>query len=166
MSHLGTFLRNERVQRGLSLGQLAKLAGYKNISKGMRRLTHLESEGAFKEKDDLLVRVVEALGVELPVAQHLLEQDQQEHMRAWEAWVSEPVPMQLIVRHMAAVYGPVKMPEDITSSELAEGWACEYAKKHRHRVCLVLSRRLSVWIGADGKVESTRFGSMPASNAV
>lgn len=99
MSHLGTFRRNERIQRGMSLVQLAKLVGYRNISKGVRGLTRLEVEGAFKEKDDLLVRVVEALGVELPVAQHLLEQDQQEHLRAWEAWVSEPFPMRLIVRY-------------------------------------------------------------------
>lgn len=152
MSHLGTFLRSQRVQRGLSLGALAKLVGYRNISKGVKRLTRLECDGT--SKDDLLVSVVEALGVELPVAERLLEQDRQEHLLAWEAWVSEPVLMQLIVRYMAAVYGRVKLPEDITTPEQAEAWACDYAKKHRLRVCLAISRRVSVWIDADGQVES------------
>jgi hypothetical protein len=61
MSHLGTYLRTRRVERGLSLGQLAKLVGYRNISKGAKRLTRLESEGV--ASDDLLARVVDAVGV-------------------------------------------------------------------------------------------------------
>jgi len=61
--------------------------------------------------------------------------------------------MQLIVRYMAAVYGTVKLPEDITTPEQAEAWASTYAKEHGLRACLAISRRLSLWFGADGNVE-------------
>ena len=82
----------------------------------------------------------------------LIEQDRQEHLRAWEAWVNEPVPIQLIVRYMPAVYGRVPLPQEITTPEQAEAFACGYAQEHRHKVCLALSRRHSVWIDAEGQV--------------
>jgi hypothetical protein len=41
---------------------------------------------------------------------------------------------------MAAVYSRKVLPADITAPE-AEALACEFAREHRCRVCLVVSRR-------------------------
>ena len=62
--------------------------------------------------------------------------------------------MQLVVRLMACVYSSIVLPEGITTPEQAEAWACEFAREHRLRVCLVVSRRLSVWIDRSGGVEA------------
>ena len=71
----------------------------------------------------------------------------------WEAWADEPVPMQMIVRLMAAVYSPHPLPAHVTTAEEAEAYAREFAKERGHRVCLALNRRESVWIGRDGHIE-------------
>ena len=36
----------------------------------------------------------------------------------------------------------------------AHAFACAYAREHGRRVCLALSRRLSVWINREGRVEA------------
>src|ERR1043165_7559897 len=117
MNHLGNFLHHQRLQRNLSLGQLARKVAYRNVSQGARRIAHLEQQGVCM--DDLLVRLAEALGIDLATLENLIEQDRQERLRAWQTWVNEPVPMQLIVRYMAAVYDSVKLPEGITTPEQA-----------------------------------------------
>jgi hypothetical protein len=102
--------------------------------------------------EDLLAALADALGIDPQSVESLIEQDRQEHLRAWEEWVSEPVPMRLIARYMPAVYGRVPLPIEITTHEQAEAFACEYAKQHRRKVCLALSRRHSVWIDAQGQI--------------
>ena len=62
--------------------------------------------------------------------------------------------MHLVVRLMAAVYARKALPEGITTPEEAESWACEFAREHRWRVCLVVSRRISLWIDSFGLVEA------------
>lgn len=149
-NNLGNFFHEQRIRHGLSLGDLARLVGYRNVSKGANRIARFERFGTVRE--DLLAALADALGIELQTVESLIDQDRQEHLRAWEEWVSEPVPMCLIVRYMPAVYGTVKLPEEITTHEQAETFACEYAKQHRRKVCLALSRRHSVWIDGEGQV--------------
>jgi hypothetical protein len=150
MNNLGQFFNEKRVSQGLSLGRLARLVGYRNVSKGANRISRFEHEGTVTE--DLLAALVDALGIDLQTVEALIEQDRQEHLRAWEAWVSEPVPMRLIVKYLPAVYGTVPLPQEIRTPEQAEAFACGYAKQHGQKVCLALSRRHSVWIDEDGQV--------------
>lgn len=152
MNKLGEYLRDNRVKQGLTLGQLARMVGYRNINKGERRITALERTG--KGNADLLVNVASALNLDWEMVLDLAEEDRQERLREWEAWANQPVPMHLVVRLMAAVYARKVLPEGVTTPEQAETWACEFAKEHRWRVCLVVSRRQSVWIDAEGQVES------------
>jgi transcriptional regulator with XRE-family HTH domain len=152
MSQLGAFIHAERLKRGLTLGQLARLVGYRNLNKGSRRIAYLEQTG--RATLDLLVNVAEALDIDWPTVERLAEEDRQERLRAWEACVSEPTPMQLVVRLMAAIYVRKSLPVEITTPEQAESWACGFARQHRCRVCLVLSRRWSVWIDANGHIEA------------
>lgn len=152
MNNLGNYFHDRRKSQGLSLGQLAKLVGYRNISKGANRIARFERAGIIT--DDLLAALADALDIDYPTVERLIEQDRQEHLRAWETWVNQPVPMQIVVRYMAAVYGNVRKPGDITTHAQAEAFACEYARKHRLRVCLILCRRHSVWIDEEGHVYS------------
>jgi transcriptional regulator with XRE-family HTH domain len=149
-SKLGSYFRDQRIQRGLSLGQLARMIGYHNASKGSNKIVRFEREGVISE--ELLARLAEALHIDLPTVEELIEQDRQERLREWEAWVGQVVPMQLIVKYMPAVYGTVPIPEAVATPEQAEAFACAYAKEHRRQVCLAVSRRLSVWIDKKGQV--------------
>jgi transcriptional regulator with XRE-family HTH domain len=151
-SHLGNYFHDHRIQMGLSLGQLARLVGYGNISKGSNKICRFERDGIITE--EILARLADALDIDLQTVEALIDQDCLEHLRAWEEWVSKPVPMCLIVRYLAAVYGKVKLPEEITTHEQAEAFASKYAKDHRHSVCLALSRKHSIWINAQGQVYS------------
>ena len=45
MSHLGEFFRRRRAERGLGLGDLARLLGYRNVSKGANRIRAFEGGG-------------------------------------------------------------------------------------------------------------------------
>jgi hypothetical protein len=124
--------------------------GYRNVSKGANKLIRLEREGIIEEQ--LLVRLAETLGIELPTVQSLMEQDRQAYLQAWETWVNQPVPMQLIVKYIPAVYGTVPLPDEIQTPEQAEAYASDYAPKHGRSVCLAVSRRLSIWIDKNGEV--------------
>lgn len=149
-NHLGTFFREQRLQRGWSVGELARLVGYHNVSKGSNRITRFEVIGEVKE--DLLFNIADVLGIDLAQIEELAEQDRQERIRQWEAWVNEPVPIHIIVRLRATVYASKPLPPDVFTHEQAETFACDYAQKHRLRVCLMLSRRHSVWIDIEGQV--------------
>jgi transcriptional regulator with XRE-family HTH domain len=149
-NHLGNYFREQRIQQGHSLGQLARMAGYKNASKGANKIVLFERQGEITE--ELLARLAEALHIDLPTVERLIDQDRSEYLRAREQWVSQPVPMQLIAKLIPAVYARVPLPETVTTPEQAEAFACEYAREHHRQVCLAVSRRLSVWIDKEGKV--------------
>ena len=149
-NRLGTYFLEQRVQQGFSLGQLARMVGYRNISKGANKVCRFERESIIT--DELLARLAEALHIDLSTVEQLIEQDRQEHLRAWEAWASQPVPMQLIVKYIPAVYGTVPLPKTVTTPEQAEAFACAYAREHKRQVCLAVSRRLSIWIDKEGIV--------------
>jgi transcriptional regulator with XRE-family HTH domain len=147
-NHLGAYFREQRLQQGLTLGDLAQRAGYSNVSKGCNKIGRFELEGTITE--ELLVRLAEALHIDFATVERLVDQDRQE----WEKWASEPVPMQLVARILPAVYSQVPLPADVTTQEQAEAFAREFAKQHGWRCCLVVSRRLSVWIGKGGEIEA------------
>jgi hypothetical protein len=100
------------------------------------------------------VALAEALGIDWLVVLDLMERDRQAYLAEWEAWANQPVPMELIARIMPAVYSKVPLPAEVTAQEAAEAYAREFAQQHRWRCCLVVSRRLSVWIGRHGEIEA------------
>jgi transcriptional regulator with XRE-family HTH domain len=161
-NNLGRYFHAQRIDRGLTIGQLARMVGYRNVSKGANRIACLERGGSVDE--GLLVNLADALGIDLPTVKELIEQDRQEYLRDWEKWVNEPVPMQLIVRYMAAFYGNKALPEDVKTPEDAEKYARDYAKNHGLRVCLAVSRRLSIWISKEGEVEARTEATPDDSN--
>lgn len=150
INHLGNYFHEQRLHRGLSLGQLARMAGYGNKSKGSNKICRFERQGEVTE--ELLVCLADVLGINFATVQQLIKQDRQERLQEWEEWVSQPVPMCLVVKYLPAVYGIEELPEAITTPEQAEKWACDYAREQGWHVCLAVSRRLSIWIDKQGHV--------------
>jgi hypothetical protein len=149
-SRLGDHIRSTRRRLNLSLGQVARLVGYRNLSKGSRRIAAIENSG--RGDAVLLGEVLVALGIHPATAADLAEQDRQERRRVWDEWADQPVPMRMIVRIMAAMYSEQALPAGVETPEQAETYARNFAKAHRLKVCLALSRRLSVWIDESGEV--------------
>lgn len=143
-SHLGRYVEENRRKSGLSRQKLAGLTGYKNLNKGARRIEQLEKEGICDP--NLFQRIVAVLDLDPKKIEAKVESDQ----RDFEAYLDEPVPMEMIVRLMAAVYARHPLPEDVKTQAEAIEYAVDYAKKHHMKVCLVLSRRYSYWIDESG----------------
>ncbi len=142
--HLRSLLREKREAAGLRSAELAERIGYKNRSKGSTRIFRFEREGVASE--ELVAKLIEGLEIDTDEVLGAQRKDR----AGWEAWVDEPVPMVLIVRLMPAVYQERSLPESVTTEEDAIQYARDFARTKRFKVCLVLSRRESVWIGEDG----------------
>lgn len=92
----------------------------------------------------------------------LRERDQAEYLRGWEQWVDEPVSMRLIIRYMAAVYGELPLPPDVSTPEQAIAYGQEVARTMGLRLCVELSRRVSVYIDEAGVANQVE--AMPESD--
>ena len=155
-NHLGHYFRSRRLEQGLSLGEAARRLGYINISKGARRIQQFEDVGFCT--NDLLERLTEILGVDRSLVEELVARDRAEYVSEWEQWVNEPVPMKLVVRYIPGVYGERRVPPEITTPEQATAYGQELARTMRLKVCVELSRRVSVYIDENGtasQVEAT-----------
>jgi hypothetical protein len=142
--HLRNLIYRHRALKGLNFGELAELSGYRNRSKWANRICNLEREGV--GTDELVGNVIRALEIDDQEVQDALQKD----YAIWEKWADEPVPMQMLLRITGVIILIHDMPPEITSRESAIEYAQKYAKEEGFRVCLVLSRRESAWIAADG----------------
>ena len=129
------------------MSDMARRLGYSNLSKGCRRISAVE-DGGPANPPDLPSRIVEILGISDETVKQMLHRD----FEMWQAWLNEPVAMRMVIRLMAAVYSPHTIPPSITTADEAEAYARQIAKERRLKVCLVLSRRVSVWIDNDGSI--------------
>ena len=160
-THLGSFLKARREERGWTLGETARHLGYTNVSKGARRV-HLMEEGE-SAAHDLLAKLVPLLGIEPGQVEELIAQDRREHVAAWERWADEPAPVQIIVRCIPGVFGNHSVPAELKTPEEAVAYAQEYARRVGKKVFVVLSRRLTVSINDDGQVTG-RLEATPDSD--
>ena len=154
MSHLGNFFRDRRIEKGLAFGRLARLLGYKNVSGGSNRIQAFERGG--KVRPDFLGKLAEVLEVSPDQIRLHAGEDYEE----WLAWASEPVRPHLVVRLLAAVYQRAELPDDALAPEAAGAFASDVARERKLRVCLVLSRRVSIWFDSEGR-ESGRSEATP-----
>ena len=146
MSHLSKFFRERRLEKGLSLGQVARLLGYTNLCRGANRIQSLERGD--KVRPDFLGRLAEVLGVGPDEIRQRVYLDYKD----WLAWASEPVRPYVVVRIIPAVYQSVKIPDDALNLEAAEAFAASVARERRMKVCLVLSRLMSVYYDDEGNI--------------
>ncbi len=75
-----------------------------------------------------------------------------------------PVPNYVQSMKAAAVYSSKELPEDVTTLGEAEGIAAETAREHNKKVCLVWTRRLSIWFDEQGQMTARTEASPESSN--
>ena len=145
-THLSEHFRKRRLGKGLREKDLAKLAGYKNLSRGIRRIKAFEETGRIHS--ELLVKLAEVLAVDAATVTRLGYQDWCE----WFQTVNQPIEPYL-VRRVLFGGGMLKVPEHWRSAQGAQKFASDFAKRHKTEVCLVLSQRIRVWFASDGSLK-------------
>ena len=147
-THLAEHFRKRRTEMGLKLGQVALLVGYqhsaRSLSHGCNRLLKFEQTGII---NDQLFRKLMAV---LEIDQATVNERLQEDLADWLKWANETIRPYIVMRLMPAVYSQAELPDEVRSVEDAERYASEFAKERRLRICLVLSRRVSVYFADDG----------------
>jgi transcriptional regulator with XRE-family HTH domain len=150
MSHLGKFFRSRRVEKGMSLGRLAELTGYRNMNRGRNRISKFEGGG--KVAPDLLAKLVSILEVSPDEIRRLAAEDYRQGL----SWANKPIRPYVVLRYMACVYQRIELPDDALDPDAAELFASRLARERRLMVCVVLSRRLSVGFDATGTTNGRR----------
>ncbi|MBX9579362.1 MAG: helix-turn-helix domain-containing protein [Gemmataceae bacterium] len=157
MSHLGDYLRAWREGLGLTRPAFAGRLGYRNTTKGVRRIDHLERGG--DGPPGFVEAVARVLGVEPEAVAGLAARDRDEADRAWEAWADEPVPVEVVVRAVPGLFARHPLPPGLDDPDEVVAYARGLARNWRKVVVVVLSRRLSVTIGEDGVVRGRNVAS-------
>ncbi len=148
-THLSRYFEQLRLGRGLKPGQLAKLTACTNPSKIGGRIRQFEETGYISR--ELLIKLMIALEVDKALVDDLIATDRREYYERWLSWVDTPIRPYFVVRIIAAIYNSMRLPVGLTQEE-AEEYTSTFAAKHRHKCCLVWSRRLSVWFDEMGVV--------------
>ena len=162
-SRLAHYFQNARSQRGLSRVELARLVGYQNVTKGCNRIQKFEERGEIHA--DLLRKLAVVLGIDGDTINDLIEQDRREFEREWNEWADVPIRPYLIIRLIPAFYKSQRLPDDIESIHEAEIIAADAARRWGKKVCLVWTRRCSVWFDSDGNVQS-RTETVPGETSI
>jgi transcriptional regulator with XRE-family HTH domain len=150
MSYLGKHFKEKRLAAGVTVGKLAGMIGYRNLNKGCRKIQDLENEGYFPD-EEFLAKVAAALNIDDETIAALIQEDIDAH----EQWIdANPIQPHLVLRYIAAVYGQCDIPEQ-TCLSLDESiqFASAKAVERKLRVCLVWSRRLSIYFDREGQEE-------------
>lgn len=71
MKMLGQLLRQAREANNMTQEQVARKLGYKNIIKGVRKLTVIEATGIVN--DEILVRLADTLGIDWALLEDVIE---------------------------------------------------------------------------------------------
>lgn len=150
MSHLADYFGKVRREQGLSLAELVKRLGYRNIAKGCNRILRFEQRSEIHP--DLLDKLSEALGIDRQTVAALVEQDRRDCFENWLQWVRQPIQPYVIVRLVAAAYKREELPAEVQTAEEAEAAAAEIARRWEKKVCLVWSRRVAVWFNEQGTI--------------
>jgi len=150
-THVATFFRKRRLSLGLRLSEVALRVGYRrtdrSLSHGCNRLQRFETTGNIDS------RLFKKLMLALDIDQATVNEFAQKDLADWLKWANEPIRPYLVVRLMPAIYSQAELPDEVRSVEEAEWYASAFAKEHRLRVCLVLSRRVSAYFAVDGFFE-------------
>jgi hypothetical protein len=149
-SYLGSYMKNERLKQKLNTAQLAEKVGYKNINKGMRRITVLELEGV--APPSLLRKVVDVLKLDADYIDSLIRKDREAYEAEYERWVNEPIKMYYTIRMMPTIYLSYDLPTNIKTEDEAIYFVSAIAKNKKFLAWVNLSRRETVCIDKSGEV--------------
>lgn len=147
--NLRKLVHRYRVVRNLNFKQLAELCRYKNSNKWSIKICSFEREGF--GPDEMILRLVRSLEID---ADEVREANQKD-LDKLQAWLDEPVPMELLIKPLPGVYIRVDIPDDMDSDEKAIDFAVSQALHFKSESCLILSRKKSIWFNGDGSLKFT-----------
>ena len=119
-THLGEHFRKRRLEKGFSLTQVARMAGYTNIPKGIRRIETFEQSGYVYP--DLVTKLATALDIDAATLQRLYYED----YRDWFA-ASETSPSAVYVAADALRRRHEADTKELTTFEQVENYAADFA---------------------------------------
>jgi transcriptional regulator with XRE-family HTH domain len=154
VSHLSSLFSRRRAEQGLTTVELARMLGYRNVTKGCNRIRRFEEGG--KVAPHLLAGLSDILEISPDEIRQSLDEDNE----AWLAWANEPVRPYAVLRYLACVYQRVELPDDALVPKAAKVFASDLARERKLMVCLVMSRRLSIGFDSTGK-EYRRLEATP-----
>ena len=142
----GEFLKERRNQLRLTVSQLASDIGYRNINKGIRRITAVESGHIDSE-------LVAKLMMHLQVTQE--DRDRCLNLEATaRKLLIEKMPKfkpVIVWRAMPCIYVPVNLPEGLTEQQDMIAYAAEFSRERHGHCCLKLDYDLRYWINERGE---------------
>lgn len=155
------FFGHERQRRGWNFGKFARQVAplRKRLEKLMRQLVALEREGHYTP--ELLEMVFAALGTPVQTIQSLLEHVDVEQ----EQWLDEPVTMLLVLRLGGSKQVVTGLDRGQITQRQALGFASLRCKELGCHGSLLLSRRQTVRLSADGRILSIDRTSHERSDA-
>ena len=151
-THMAKHFQKQRVEMRLSLTQLAKMVGYRNLSKGYRKIDEFERTG--RCHPDLFAKLAVALGIDEATRNRLAYED-------YKDWIRTPAnpPTPYLLR--AGLRACLDVPEGLKTVEEMEKYASEQARQHGAAVCLVLNNRIYVRFAADGSLRDIAEAQPP-----
>lgn len=143
----GHFLQNRRKTLKLTRKELALKMGYRNISKGIRRIIDVEN-GIIIES--IISKLMVAL--EIPEKDRIIcNEKEQSYIQDYVNKLPEFKP-KLLYRAMACVYIPMEIPPDLQSIEDVIIFASDYARERKAFCCLELDYNLRYYINKEGGI--------------
>lgn len=160
--HLGNLLAAERRRRAISISEAARLAGYRHLRKGVRRIEVFEKTGC--EVRPFVVRLFTALNINLEAAeQRVRDAQRKRHEAKLNRWIAAhpnaSPPRSLIVRAFAACYVQHRLPPHIRSAGASVAYARTFARRWSHEVCLILDGEVAIYLDELGAVIGIRFAT-------
>ena len=157
-THLSRHFKKCREAKTLRYGDAARLCGYKNVTKGANKIIRFEERGSIQP--NLFDKLKTILEVDDATVDELVHQDQEDYLRRWREWASQPVPMVVYRRRLPAFAAYWQVPEEITTEEEAVEWACQQARNGWGPLLLNVNRIESIGINEKGEVEG-RYSRTP-----
>lgn len=151
-SVLAKHFRERREAMKLTVGQLARLVVYRNLGKGAKRIHVFEQTGHVRA--DLLGKLVSVLDVDEGTVRSLIRVDRRTFLAEWAVWASVPIKPYVVLKLMPAFYSTIGLPKGMTDFGAAKAFASAKAMEARREVCLVWSRRLSIYFDSIGAATS------------
>ena len=144
MSHLGDLFAKTRKDMRLSPKQVAELAGYRNIHKGIRRYRQIEEGNNLFPHREVLERFTNVMNIDVAdilMAQSLDFED-----------LDRPIQPYIVYRFVPGFHVRMELHPDCTMDQ-AMMTAKKLACRLEMRTCLVVSRLRSIFIDPDGSTE-------------
>jgi len=149
-TRLSSHFRERRLELGLRPGHVARLLGFKSLVGCANQIIRFEERGEIRW--DLFVRLAKVLGIHGETVERLMDQDRRENLEEWSKRANEPFRPFLLIKYLTGVSAELDLPDEaLNNQESMEAFASSLAELRGKAVALVLSHRISVFFGDDGK---------------